>query len=241
MARRVRLILAATLITCFSSVACALPQCYMQAMAPGDNRIPAHQWLAQTQDQRNSAGHLWVVSAQDGHTCSAHEMLPGGIRIVEEPFMVPYGFLYELFAHAVAQGDKQKVVFLATHARPAAKGVDALLNLYDILPPPSAGGWATFETLAAVFQMKLERSRWINFGLLGLYRVMGGQGIHDCKTHRLPDKVYGDVANVLGQDILVSAVYGDILEEFGLSVGRVTINDDRGSEQLTLILEGCIE
>ena len=222
------------------SNAWALANCYIHAQKQFQsaksiakaNLIPADRWLAMTKEQRKQAGHVEVVSAVNDTHCRRNEILAGGIRVTKEPFGVPFGYLYELAAQAVIHKNKKRLRYLSQNAKPANKNVDALFALYKMPPPSTAGGWSVFSTLSKVYQLKLNQGKWLKYGLMSMFKAMGGEAVHDCKPHTPPASMINGV--------LYLDPYKKVLSFFGLSVGHYP---DRGnsSESHTFILQGCVQ
>src|SRR5699024_1707849 len=71
--------------------------------------VPAHRWLAMTDRERARVDNAVVVSAIDGKSCRRDLIIGDGVRVTTKPFRVPYGFLYELYAKAARNGDRQRI------------------------------------------------------------------------------------------------------------------------------------
>lgn len=223
----------------------ALPSCYADAQTAADNRVPADIWLQLTPAERNAAGNVRVISAVDSTHCRTSEVLAGNVRVSSGSYAVPFGFLYGIVANAIAAGDKEQLVWIADNAKPADKNVSALLDMFEMPPPGSAGGWSTFKTMVSVFRVDTPQAQWLRYGLIDLYRAMGGRIAPDCDSHVVP--------------IPAQKHFRSVLSRFGLKAGRV---NETGSEResvryglgslgsyeskpesktVQLTLEGCLE
>ena len=152
----------------------------------GSIRITAAQWYAQPKEIRFNLSPAVVVVGlnQTGTACNESPTLNGELALSGRMFL-PFGELYDLYAHAVQEKRVDDLKLLNAQALPVDKSLGAVGKLFGMSPPLSSGGWDTAEVMARVFRIEPQPTHTL---LVRLFKAMGGTISKECVAVRVSDQ-----------------------------------------------------
>ncbi len=167
--------------------------------AAGSVRLTTAQWYAESKEMRFNLSPTVVVVGQNqtGTACIESPTLNGELALSGRMYL-PFGELYELYAHAVQDKRINDLQLLNHQTLPIDKSFGSIGKLFGMSPPMTSGGWDTAEVMAKVFKIEAEPAHTL---LVRLFKEMGGAITKECVAVRVADhaaakflfKAFGDL------------------------------------------------